>query len=94
MSSSGYEHGDSYRLNAELMDSHFQRILYKDWFRQELGRVLGDVDIRKVRLWNGPCGCYWLRDNITVVFTYGAQVYRLEQADVGGPAGIIKPALS
>lgn len=93
---SGYECGDIQRYNSELMDGQLERIIYTPWFHQELEKMMGPgVDIRKVRLWLGPCGCYWMRAGkvqkyVTVVFTYANRVLALEQNGLHEPDGIVR----
>lgn len=91
----GYESGDFQRYNSELMDGQLERVIYKPWFQQELVKLLGPgADIRKVRLWLGPCGCYWLRAGkirkyVTVVFTHDTRVLAVEQDGIHAPDGVV-----
>lgn len=96
MAASGYEHGDNYRMNAELMDTFLERVLYRPWFKDELACFLqAEADVRKVRLWHGPVGNYWMkpghfRKYITLVITYDNQKLVFEQNDLLDKTGYFR----
>jgi hypothetical protein len=105
MAGSGYECDSPTRAAFQEMDSHFQTILYKQWFQNELFPFLHKtlasneddfvIDLKQLRVWYGQAGAYWCRPGelkkyITLILTYQDITIAYEQDSLDDTCGYVR----